>query len=671
MKPSGVAPKTFLKRLGQDTRGNALAIMAIATIPVTALAGSAIDTSRMYFVKVRLQQACDSGALAGRKFMVDTTYSADANQKAEMFFDNNFKVGVFGTKSRTRIFSKTSDNQVRGTASAVVPMTLTKMIGAGDATINVTCQAKLDIPNLDVMFVLDTTGSMGLTNPSDSVSRISALRSSVVSFYDALEGSKTNSSQIRYGFVPYSSTVNVGMLLKRDWMVDSWTYQSRAPADITEKTNTSTQGEWNASTYSGWTTLSGSTETFVTYGLPENCFAPPNTQKTASSSTSWTTNPNGSQGRTTTETITGSSFSANLSNGVCKITETRYNNLKRSRVETRTKNPNWGSTSSSTAKTYWWNYQPVTFDVSGLKGNGGSGLMAGGTFQAMINGGNGSQWSNRAITWNSSSACIEERATVRQSDYPSIPTDAYDLDVDMVPSASDPATQWRPWLPQLVYARRYTSYSNPTTSTANWPASTTAPVRHNGDYINLSGYPNDYAACPSAARKLAAINKGTLTSYLNGLKVAGRTYHDIGFLWGLRLLSPDGIFASENTTAPNGSAIARHVIFMTDGKTETNFGDYDAYGLAGIDRRRTDASRLPYGDAEQNTLVEKRLTALCQVAKNKNMTVWVIAFGTSLTPLLSDCASSESNSFEAKNAAELNSAFANIASNIAKLRVSE
>ena len=97
MKPSGVAPKTFLKRLGQDTRGNALAIMAIATIPVTALAGSAIDTSRMYFVKVRLQQACDSGALAGRKFMVDTTYSADANQKAEMFFDNNFKVGVFGT----------------------------------------------------------------------------------------------------------------------------------------------------------------------------------------------------------------------------------------------------------------------------------------------------------------------------------------------------------------------------------------------------------------------------------------------------------------------------------------------------------------------------------------------------------------------------------------------
>ena len=167
----------FMTKLARDVRGNTLAIMAIALVPLSALVGSAIDTSRLYFVKVRLQQACDAGALAGRKFMADTTFDANANTKAQNFFDNNFRLGVFGTSARTRTFTRTSDNQVHGDATAVVPMTLMKMFGAADVTLTVACEAKLEVPNLDVMFVLDTTGSMGDTNPGDSVSRISmALR---------------------------------------------------------------------------------------------------------------------------------------------------------------------------------------------------------------------------------------------------------------------------------------------------------------------------------------------------------------------------------------------------------------------------------------------------------------------------------------------------------------
>ena len=56
-------------RLRRDVRGNTLAMMAIALIPISAMVGSGIDTARLYVVKVRLQQACDAGALAGRKAM--------------------------------------------------------------------------------------------------------------------------------------------------------------------------------------------------------------------------------------------------------------------------------------------------------------------------------------------------------------------------------------------------------------------------------------------------------------------------------------------------------------------------------------------------------------------------------------------------------------------------
>lgn len=671
-KPNGRrTPGTFMGRLAANAKGNTLAMMAIALVPLSALAGSAIDTSRLYFVKVRLQQACDAGALAGRKFMTGTTYPASANTQAQAFFTNNFKSDTYGSTAVSATFTKTAENQIAGSATATVPMTIMKMFGAQASVLTVTCEAKLEVPNLDIMFVLDTTGSMGETNPSDSVSRISAMRTAVVNFYDTLEAAKTASSQVRYGFVPYSSTVNVGLLLKRDWMVDTSTYQSRQPADITMKTSTSTGGPY-LTTYGPWTYISGAKDTYTTNGDPENCSAPANTLTYPSTSTPWTSNGNGSESRTTTQTLNGSTYSTSLSNGVCTITETSYKNYKQSQVETRTPNPDAGKSTTTTSPVYWWNYQPVSYQVSVLKGSAANGLMAGGTIKAKINGGGSAEWSDRSINWNSGNACIEERQTVRQSDYSTIPSAALDLDIDSEPDRGRPETQWKPWISNLVYARSYGNYDNgPTVNTGSWPTDVITPIRFSGGYMNLSSRSNDSAACPSAARKLATMTKGNLVSYMNGLKVAGRTYHDIGFLWGLRLLSSTGLFKSENTTAPNGGQIVRNIIFMTDGQTETNFSDYDAYGLAAIDRRRTDASRLPLGDGETDTIVDNRLTALCRAARARDTTVWVIAFGTTLTPLLKGCAKSDAHAFQADDAATLNSAFAAIAANIAKLRISK
>jgi hypothetical protein len=82
------------------------------------------------------------------------------------------------------------------------------------------------------MMVLDATGSMRDTNPGDSAPKIDELRWVVMSFYTQLEAAKTAGTRIRYGFVPYSTNVNVGYLLHSDWMVDNWTYQSRVPVDL-------------------------------------------------------------------------------------------------------------------------------------------------------------------------------------------------------------------------------------------------------------------------------------------------------------------------------------------------------------------------------------------------------------------------------------------------------
>ena len=647
-----VAIGGILGRLARDRRGNTLAMMAIALIPLVGLSGSAIDTARVYYVKVRLQQACDAGVLAGRKFMDGTDFNANAQQQAHAFFANNFKAGMMGSQSPSFVPVRTVENQVAGTATATVPMTLMKMAGFAPVTVSVTCEAKLEIPNLDIMFVLDTTGSMADTNPGDSANKITGLRNAVINFYDTVEAAKKTGTQVRYGAVPYSSNVNVGMLLKPEWVADRWTYQSRVPDGTQQVSSTSTDwAEYYWSGWSGYTKKSGNSGRRTSNGSPENCVAPSNTyQETWKSDPYGPPDKDGQEGQFSTVTMNGSKYYAQLTNGVCVITEDWFNNLVQTRTDYRKKNPNYGKQTTTTRTDYYWKYQPVEFDVRPLKGSGST--VSGGKINVQIN----NNHTFRDITWNASSACIEERQTVKQDTYPSIPTAAYDLDVDMIPT-SDPATQWKPWLPYLVYVRK---------SLNDWQTQT---VRTTSNYQNIGDYNsngNRLAYCPSSAQKLQVTNRSNLVGYVNQLQVGGPTHHDIGFLWGLRLISPTGLFASENAAAPNGSQISRHLIFMTDGQTDTSRQGYEAYGLSALDQRRTNG--MPT-DLQQNDIVANRLSALCDVARRKNITVWVIAFGTTLSPMLEQCAAN-GRAFQAANTAQLNTAFSNIAAQIAKLRVS-
>jgi len=642
----------ILSRLARDRRGNTLAMMAIALVPLVGIAGSAIDTARVYYVKVRLQQACDAGVLAGRKFMDGTDFNANAQQQAQAFFANNFKAGMMGSQSPSFVPVRTPENQVAGTASATVPMTLMKMAGFTPVAISVTCEAKLEIPNLDIMFVLDTTGSMNDTNPGDSENKITGLRKAVVNFYDTVEAAKKSGTQVRYGAVPYSSNVNVGLLLKPEWVADKWTYQSRIPDGTTTSTSTTTDNaDYVWYKWSGWTRKSGSSGQRSWRGSNESCVAPSNTYNEQWKSDPWQSAPNNEYTQFSTVTANGSTYSANVSNGVCTIYENWWDNVVQTRTDYYKPNPNKGKTTTTSTTNYIWQYRPVEYDVRQLKGNGST--VSGGTISVQI----GDKHTFRNITWDATSACIEERQTVKQDTYPTIPAAAYDLDVDMVPT-SDPATQWKPWLPYLVYARY---------SITNWQTQmvrTSSTYQNIGDY-NVSG--NKLAYCPSPAQRLQMPSRSDLVNYVNNLVVGGSTHHDIGFLWGLRLMSPTGLFASDNASAPGGAQISRHLIFMTDGQTDTSRQIYEAYGLSALDQRRTNG--MPT-DMQQNTIVANRLSALCDVARRKNITVWVIAFGTTLTPMLEQCAA-DGRAFQAANTAQLNTAFSNIAAQIAKLRVSK
>jgi hypothetical protein len=552
--PAGIARRVArqLRRLGEDRRGNAFIIVAAAVVPMLALVGGGIDMSRGYLSRTRLQQACDAGVLATRKKLGATVVTngvipTAAKTTGERFFNLNYQDGAYGSTGRTFIQTFGSDYSINGVATVNVPTTLMRLFGSMNMPLSVTCTAQFNYANTDIMMVLDVTGSMVETNRGDSEQRIDVLKRVVKEFHEKIEKNKSQDVRIRYGFVPYSTNVNVGRLLKSGWMVSKANYETR--------------------------TMVGS----GTYSNP-----------------------------------------------------------------------------------YKWRYETKEIDVSSLKGSSATALYKGGLFTYRMG---GSSAPSVTMTYG---GCIEERATYAITDYNNVNlSQARDLDIHAVPDSANPATQWRPLLPELTYMR-----------SLKWVRDWYGRVTVNGEWGNSGDTTTDYtqpseygyAACPAPARKLATmpLTSSEFDDYVDDLSPGGSTYHDIGMIWGGRLLSPSGIFASENADV-DGRETKRHLIFLTDGDTSALQYSYGAYGLEPLAKRRSTTN----SDASLTSLVEKRFAFACdQVKKVPNTTVWVIGFGVTMNDLLTKCAG-DGRWFQANNSAQLSDAFSAIAAAVGDLRISK
>ncbi|SOB87571.1 Putative Flp pilus-assembly TadE/G-like [Sphingomonas guangdongensis] len=639
--PSSEQPRGFLSRLLHDVRANTMIVMTAALIPLIGMVGGGLDISRMYILKTRLQHACDAGALAGRRAMGGGTWSYSnyyPRTQANLFFDANFDEGSFASHDLKREFTENA-GKVSGKVSAEIPMTLMRVFGLKTDNIAVECDAEMRLPNTDVMFVLDTTGSMADAQPGDTVNKMSALKTAVKCFYEIVARLDTNANcttgtpgggtggqvQIRFGFVPYATNVNVGYLLKPEWFADSWDYQTRAPVDV--------PGEWKPDRQE-----ERSRQPISQTGVPQNMC---NNQTAAAygynSQTGYTSVDAENRYYEKTEVNVTSWNSAN--GGTCsgnRITTRYYEKLE---------------------KTYQqWKYAKLPVTVSLLK----SGSTWNRDFKWKVN----NNFTDKTIRWD---GCVEERETTRDTNYDPIPSGAKDLDIDSIPVPGDRSTQWGMVLPDLIFTRAQTSGGGG--NIGNW---TMAEQITSTNYNNTSVY-----SCPVEARKMQEWPVASaFTSYVDQLNPSGNTYHDIGLIWGARLLSPTGLFRDENEFTPKGAEIERHLIFMTDGDACTENYNYTSYGVEWFDRRRTNQNTVPTDGCTTNTptltqQVNKRTEGLCTAIKNKNITLWVIAFGNlaaTTEKRLSDCAT-PGRYFKATSSAALQQTFKNIADQISMLRL--
>lgn len=641
--------RTFLGRLRTDVRGNTLAMMAIALIPICGLVGSGIDTARLYVVKARLQQACDAGVLAGRKFMdnssTSTTLDANAAWQAQKFFTNNFTTGWMTTKAVSFTPVKANGSEVNGTANATVPMTIMKMFGAADVTLSVTCTARYDVADTDIMFVLDTTASMAclpggpdscgtgtrtysrpstsypgtgtvdtppmidgavpgyagsaaiatneLTNSGGAnVSRIDALRQAVLDFYDTFKANADPTTHVRYGFVTYSSSVNVGQAILG--VSSSYMVGSNGSSDTPNYQTRRITADHIASTVSE--IANGKIQT--------NC-----TASVRSPSTALTYNTsNGQATRTYDEWVKTSSSNSTM---ICK---TRIDNLQPQ-----------------------WQYARYSIDVSPLIS--GSTTMNDPT-----------KVTGDKLLW---AGCIETPVdTPGQTSFTtsSLPSE---LNPDLKPTGT---TRWWPHLQDVEYPRS----STPETGYGE----------DHSDFGSGTRLSNGYVACGKPAKRLGVMTRDQVDNFVHATDFVpeGGTYHDVGMIWGARLIAPAGAWAADTTAWPGRNAPNRVIVFMTDGVMSPNSDSYSMYGYEDMDKRVSNGSTGTYSLKDYHNF---RFLAACAAAKTRNIDIWTVEIASSASTPMQTCATSSSQALFSITGTGLSDTFKGIAKRLAMLRLTQ
>jgi Flp pilus assembly protein TadG len=612
----------YLRALLRSAQGNVLPLAAVGMLLCAALVGGGIDMSRAYRAKNRLQSACDSATLVGRRAVTTNGFDDTARTQANIYFTTNFDDSTLET-TNTSFTPTTPDNgnTVTATASTELKLAVMKVFGFQKFALSVSCQASMGVGNSDVVMVLDTTGSM--TTALGSGTRISALRTAMKNFYTTVKNASAGTNaRIRYGFVPYSTTVNVGRLLNATdptYLVDAMTIQSRQAVQV-GATYTLDRNVTQASTQNDSTS----------YSTQTNC-------QNALGSTPWVNN-----GAATTRS-TSNKLDNGRGNQTWTTTPVRQPQTHMVYTDCYKSGSNYyrhyyvETKNLDTRQDWKWAYQPVSYDVSSYK-----------TF-ASVSTNTADYGAADASTW---SGCIEERGSTNAASfsYNSItglsPSTALDLDVDSKPTSND-NSKWRPMWPDVAFHR--------TDSSGN----------------NLNGSPSDYgyqvsSYCPYKAQLLAEMTQSDFNAYADALSAQGSTYLDIGMVWGGRLSSPTGIFADNVNIAPaNGGEVSRHIIFMTDGIMEPDSNIQSAWGIEYHDRRVTSD-----GSSNDTSRHTSRFRAICDEIKAKGIRIWAISFTAGSNADLSYCASANSY-YNASDAAALDTAFQEIAKQVGELRLTQ
>ncbi len=212
--------KTMLKNLicySRNTIGAIALLFALMAPLIIGTAGMAIDIAHAYLVQQRLAQAIDAAALAAAAISSDP---ATIQQKVQDFFDINYPPEELGATFEPVV--TIDGNLVTVSGHAQYDTFFLSVIGIDNIDVYADTIVQREVKGLEVVLVLDNTGSMGTNN------NIEKLRQASCEFVEILYGTydadaveddclerygsfvDAQNEFVKVGLVPYSTSVNVG-----------------------------------------------------------------------------------------------------------------------------------------------------------------------------------------------------------------------------------------------------------------------------------------------------------------------------------------------------------------------------------------------------------------------------------------------------------------------------
>jgi len=182
--------------------GNVAITFALATLPIIATVGFAVDYSRANAVKAAMQAALDSTAL-----MISKEATTDTNTQLQTNAQNYF-LALFARPDATNVTVTANFITDGGTSVVVngttdVPTSILGVIGYGAITVSGSSTAKWGSNLLRVALVLDNTGSMA------DAGKMSALQSATKSLLTQLQTASSNIGDVYVSIVPFVKDVNL------------------------------------------------------------------------------------------------------------------------------------------------------------------------------------------------------------------------------------------------------------------------------------------------------------------------------------------------------------------------------------------------------------------------------------------------------------------------------
>jgi Flp pilus assembly protein TadG len=195
-------------RLGDQ--GNVAITFALVLIPLLGFVALAIDSLQGFLVEDRLQKSLDAAGLAAGRVTEDVDLAAEAQQ----VFEANFAAG---NKQVAVDTLKIAVNEEEGTislaADATLPTAFMRALGQKTLSIGASTVINREIRQMELVLVMDNTGSMVGQPIADEIAGAKML-------IDNVYGNAESHENLLVGLVPYTAAVNIGSW-RTDWLVST------------------------------------------------------------------------------------------------------------------------------------------------------------------------------------------------------------------------------------------------------------------------------------------------------------------------------------------------------------------------------------------------------------------------------------------------------------------